>query len=300
MASQQIPQIPPENIIGEPTRKDVGPAVAFATGFIGKKFGDREPLFISWSDHLVKQIDKFQKILTVAEKQIQSGGSKIVFLGQKPRFPSVNLGYIHFGDKVLIIDGINIHSFVGFKYRPDKSLAARYFEDKKHSWNLGYFVTTPGYIKKSFKKFLPLVHDLTSEIISHLGEPNFDQIFLKLYNRMPQINFDQAILEQIDKADCSVIVEDIGWSDVGAWEALKEALEKEKSDNITNGRVFLENSKDNLIYNYEDKKLIVGIDLDDSLIINANDVLLVTKKSSVSKIKKLVESFQGTEHEKLT
>ena len=117
---------------------------------------------------------------------------------------------------------------------------------------------------------------------------------------MPIINFDNAILEQLQQKDVKVIVEDIGWSDVGAWESLKEALEINKSDNITNGKVYLKDSSDNLVYNYNDKKLIVGIDLEDMLIVNAQDVLLVTKKTSVSKIKTLVESFEGTEHEKLT
>ncbi len=297
---KQIKKIPKENIIGEPVRKDVGPAVAFAVGYIGKKFGPTEPVFISWSDHLVKKVDKFQKILSVAEKQINSGLSKIVLVGQKPRFPSVNLGYIHFGDTAQTIDGIGIHSFKGFKYRPDKDLATSYFNDKQHSWNLGYFVTTPKYITESFKEFLPLVHDLTLEILNHLQDANFDQTFARLYNRMPQINFDNTVLEQIDKDDCSVIVDDIGWSDVGAWEALKEALQENQKDNITSGRVRLENSQDNLIYNYEDGKLIVGIDLEDILIVNSEDVLLISKKSSVSKIKNIVEGFKGTEHEKLT
>ncbi len=300
IAAKQIKEIPPQNIIGEPTRKDVGPAVAFAAGYIGKKYGDSEPVFISWSDHLVKNIDKFQKILSVAENQVKSGSSKIVFVGQKPRFPSVNLGYIHFGDTIQTVEGIDIYSFEGFKYRPDKDLAMQYFNDNQHSWNLGYFVTTPKYITRSFKEFLPLVHDLTTKILNHLSEADFDEIFARLYNRMPQINFDHAVLEQIDKDDCSVIVDDIGWSDVGAWEALKEALQEDKEDNITSGRVKLENSKDNLIYNYEEGKLIVGIDLDDILIVNSDDVLLVSKKSSVSKIKNIVEGFQGTENENLT
>ncbi|MEX1052505.1 MAG: mannose-1-phosphate guanylyltransferase/mannose-6-phosphate isomerase, partial [Patescibacteria group bacterium] len=104
----------------------------------------------------------------------------------------------------------------------------------------------------------------------------------------------------LDSKDVSVIVEDIGWSDVGAWEALKEALETKKADNIINGEVMLKDSTDNLVYNYDSNKLIVGIDLNDMLVVNSGDVLLVTKKKSVSKIKSLVESFHGTEHEKLT
>ena len=95
-----------------------------------------------------------------------------------------------------------------------------------------------------------------------------------------------------------VILEDIGWSDVGAWEALKEALAKTEDENITHGKIMIEDSSDSLLFNYTNQ-LAVGIDLDAMLIINTEDVLLVCPKSSVPKIKKLVESLTGSPYEHL-
>ncbi len=117
---------------------------------------------------------------------------------------------------------------------------------------------------------------------------------------MPEISFDNAILEQLDADYAYVVMEDIGWTDVGAWESLKEALEKNKSDNIIKGNVHLKDSTDNLIYNYNNDALVVGVDVNELLIINTHDVLLISKKTSVSKIKKIVEGFKGTVNEKLT
>jgi mannose-1-phosphate guanylyltransferase len=117
---------------------------------------------------------------------------------------------------------------------------------------------------------------------------------------MPEISFDNAVLEQLDTSSAYVVIDDIGWSDVGAWEALKEALEERREDNITKGEVLLEDSQDSLVYNYEAGKLIVGIDLEDYLVVNTDDVLLVGKKTSVPKIKKVLQRFEGTDHEKLT
>ncbi|MBI2036421.1 hypothetical protein HYT17_02235 [Candidatus Microgenomates bacterium] len=96
-----------------------------------------------------------------------------------------------------------------------------------------------------------------------------------------------------------MIAADLGWSDIGAWEALKEALEVKSSENVARGKVLIEDSNDNLIFNYTDQ-LAVGIDLANLIIINTDDVLLVCHKNSVPKIKKLVESLTGTEHEHLT
>lgn len=300
LASRQIQDIPKENFLGEPVRRDVGPAVALVMGYLNKLYGQNEPVFISWSDHLVKQVKKFQIILSAAEKIIKEENDKIVFVGQKPRFASVNLGYIQYGEILKKINGVNLHKFVTFKYKPNEKTANKYFKDGKHCWNLGYFVTTPKFMLRAYKNLVPQIYRLIQKIMNDYGKKTFEKNLEKYYTQMPIIHLDNAILEQLNPHDAYVAVEDIGWSDVGAWEALKEALEKEKSDNITNGRVYLENSRDNLIFNYEDKKLIVGIDLDDYLIVNANDVLLVTKKSSVSKIKKLVESLKGSEYEELT
>ncbi len=117
---------------------------------------------------------------------------------------------------------------------------------------------------------------------------------------MPEINFDNAVLEQLDYSFAYVIIDDIGWSDVGAWEALKEALQKNKDDNITKGEVLLKDSVDNLIYCFNPKKLVVGVDLENFLVVDTKDVLLISKKTSVSKIKKLVESMTGNKYEKFT
>ena len=97
-----------------------------------------------------------------------------------------------------------------------------------------------------------------------------------------------------------VVSAELGWSDVGAWEALKEALEKTKTDNITQGDVILEDCEDNLIYNYDNDKLIVAIDLNDFLVVNTKDVLLVTKKTSIPKVKTVVRKLEKTKYEKLT
>ena len=80
---------------------------------------------------------------------------------------------------------------------------------------------------------------------------------------------------------------------------LKEALQLKTEENVINGKVYLDNVSDSLIYNYDEDKMIVGVDLDDLIIINTQDAILITKKNSMGKVKKIVESFPGTKHESL-
>lgn len=297
--AKQLPKIPKENIFGEPEKKDVGPSVAFMMGYLSKKF-PHEPVVILWSDHLVRHQTLFKKIILTSGELVRKEKEKMIFIGQKPRFASGNLGWIEYGGIVKKTNGVSFQSFIGFRYKPDKKLAEEFFSSSKYCWNLGYFVSTPHFVYSLFKRFSPQVHRLTEKIMDSLGKKEFKTMFAKYYKEMPEINFDNAILEQLDRGCAYVVIEDIGWSDVGAWEALKEALEKNKEDNITKGKVLLENSTDNLIYNYNDKKIIVGVDLNELLVVNTDDILLIAKKTSVSKIKKIVEGFKGTELEKLT
>jgi mannose-1-phosphate guanylyltransferase len=299
MVSEQLPFIPKENIIAEPTKRDVGPAVALVMGYLAKKFPN-ESVIILWSDHLVKKIDLFKKIIFSSSAIVEADKECMVFIGQKPRFASENLGWIETGTEVHTKNDISFRTFEGFKYRPTSEIAETYFKDHKYCWNLGYFVSTPAYVLSLFQRFSPAIHDVMTKIGDFKTFEEFSANVEKFYKDMPEISFDNAVIEQLDKKKAYVVVEDIGWSDVGAWEALKEALEQQREDNITKGRVLLEDSSDNLVYNYDDKKLIVGVNLKDILVVNTGDVVLVAQKSAVARIKKLVESFQGTENEHLT
>jgi mannose-1-phosphate guanylyltransferase len=298
IVSSQLPEIPQENIIAEPVKKDVGPAVAIVMGLLAQKHPD-EPVLILWSDHLVKKEKQFTAIIQASGRVIEKDPKRIIFIGQKPRFPSENLGWIETGD-IAETDTCEFKSFKGFKYKPDKKLAETYFEDDKYCWNLGYFVSSPQYIYDLFARFSPRIHRIAEDIVGAPTHDTFVALLEKNYPEMPEISFDNAVLEQLDTSSAYVVIDDIGWSDVGAWEALKEALEERREDNITKGEVLLEDSEDSLVYNYESGKLVVGIDLEDYLVVNTDDVLLVGKKTSVPKIKTVLQRFEGTVHEKLT
>lgn len=296
---KKIPQIPEGNLILEPEKKDVGPAIALVTSILYRLNPD-EPIAILWSDHLVKKEDLFKKIIKSAGSYIKKNPNKIVFITHKPRFPSVNLGYINFGSKIMNQNNFDYYEFLGLKYRPSKKIAKTFFNSKNYAWNLGYFVTTPRFIYNAYKKFSPNIFNNIENIVEHYDKADFDQVLKSDYGKSESISFDNAILEKLDKKDACVIVEDIGWSDIGSWEALKEALQINQNENITQGNIYLEKVSDCLIYNYEDKKLIVGVDLKDGIIINTPDVLLITTKHSMPKIKKIVESFKGTKNDHLT
>jgi mannose-1-phosphate guanylyltransferase len=298
LVSKQLDLLPPDHVIGEPMMRDVGPAVGLVTAILTKESPD-EPMVILWSDHLVKKEALFRSILQSAGKLVQKDPKKIIFVSQKPRFASENLGWIEYGKEVVNDHGISFHSFVDFQYRPDKTTAEKYFKSGHHAWNLGYFVTTPQFLWEQYKRFVPNVYEGLSRIRDAWRTDRYQDVLNSVYPTLEKIHFDNAILEKLDPSQALVVSENIEWSDIGAWEALKEALQEADDKNVTNGNVLLETTQDSLVYNYTDQ-MVVGIDLDEMLVVNTGDVVLVCKKSSVPKIKKFVESLSGTEHEHLT
>jgi mannose-1-phosphate guanylyltransferase len=298
LVSEQLPELDPGHVIGEPEVRDVGPAVGLMTAILALE-SPKEPMVILWSDHLVKKDQLFRSLLSVADKVVRKNPDKIVFISQKPRFASVNLGWISYGDKVFEQDNVPFHSFVDFQYRPDEKTAQQYFESGHHAWNLGYFVATPAFLWKQYEKFVPNLASEIKEIVKHRGTNAFETTLKQIYPRLEKISFDNAVLEKLNPSDAFVVSENIAWSDIGAWEALKEALEDSENKNVTQGKVMLTDVQDSLVYNYTDQ-LLTAIDLEGMLVVNTPDVVLVCKKTSVPKIKKFVESLQGTPHDHLT
>lgn len=295
---KQLPLMPASHVIGEPTMRDVGPAVGLVTAILSKT-DPKTPMVILWSDHLVKKDALFRKILRVAGSVIEEHPDRIVFVSQKARFASENLGWIEYGDRVETREDVGFHSFIDFQYRPDAATAKKYFESGHHAWNLGYFVTTPEFLFRQYEKFVPNLYDSLLRIQKAYGTDAYENVLNEVYPTLEKISFDNAILEKLEKKDAYVVSDNIEWSDIGAWEALKEALEDSEDKNVTQGNVMLESTTDSLVYNFG-KQLVVGIDVAEMLVINTDDVLLVCNKKSVPKVKKFVERLAGTEHEELT
>lgn len=291
---RQLPQIPNGNIIGEPISKDVGPSVGLMMAVLYKR-NPKEPIIIQWSDHLIREDTLFKKIIKVSSKIIRENGNKIIFISQKPRFASQNLGWIEYGKTVKTLEGSNFYAFEGFKYRPSLEVANQYLKSGKFAWNVGYFVTTPSFLWKQFEIFQPEMFQIMREIYKTVDKPNFSRVVKKLYTKFPKISFDNAILEHIKKEDAFVVTEDLGWSDVGAWEALKEALQTSPDQNVIKGKVLLTDCRDSLVYNYTNQ-MVVTIDIEGFLVVNTQDVILICHKNSVPKIKKLVENLAETEN----
>lgn len=296
---EQLSMIPRENFIFEPAMRDVGPALGLMAAILEKRFGGDEPVAILWSDHMVKQEALFRKILLMAGEKVREKEGEFVFITQKPRFANQNMGWIEVGEKLEDKGSIHIYEFLQLRYRPKLEEAEAFFRNKNYVWNLGYFVTSPKFLTSLFREHTHDMFEQIQIIADSFGTEDYEERLKRIYPTLEKISFDDAILTKLANNDVLVFSADLGWSDIGAWESLKEALTDSEHQNVTKGEVVLEDCRDSIIFN-EGKQLIVGIDLDGYVAINTDDVILICPKNAVPKIKKVVEKLAGTNRGHLT
>lgn len=295
IVSSQLPSLEKKQIIGEPSMRDIGPAVGYVMAILAKQ-DPWAPVAILWSDHLMKQVDTFQEILDLGCEYVSKHHEVFLLIGQKPRFASQNLGWIESGEVIETVKDYKIHEFRSWHYRPDIERARRYFKNKKFSWNPGYFIVTPQFVLNLYQKHVPSIYEGLKKLQDSYGTSRHQKQMEEIYPKFEKVSFDNAIMEKINPDQAVVVSADLGWSDIGAWEALKEVLQKRKGESIKKGKVVLRNTKDSIVYNFTDQ-LVTTIDLEKMVVVVTDDVILICPQDSVPEIKKQLREFKGTDYE---
>lgn len=268
------------NVLSEPLSKNTAPAIALATKFIQQKNkGENDPvILIVPSDHLIENNEKFIETVKKGEKLAKEG--YIVTFGIEPSYPETGYGYINILNTPLL-DGFKVKEFVE---KPDSETAQKYIDAKTYFWNSGIFMFKASTMIEEIKK-------LTPEIFEVMEEFNFldsDQIEYNLFNKMPSISIDYAIMEKSDKI--ALIKLESDWNDLGSWQSIYDVSKKDKSNNVMIGHVLDENSKNSLVY--ASSKLVATIGLEDIVLIETEDAILACKKDNTQDVKKIFDTLK--------
>lgn len=273
---EQIPQVKEENIINEPVRRNLGPAVCLAVSELAKQ-GHTGPMAILWADHLMDRPDEFIRALLAGRDLIKEKSDRFVFLGERPRFSNNNLGWMKIGKRLGTVSETNYYEFAGWKYKPSSEECNKLFRSNRAYWNPGYFITSINFLSNLYKELAPQIYD-------RVANDNYEEA--------EAIHFDRAIIEKVDLSKAVVIKTYMGWSDPGTLYALKEALQKSQEANVVSGEVSLLDVSDSLVYNLEKGKLITAIGLSGMVIVNTRDALVVVPRDEVVRVTELVKKLK--------
>lgn len=293
----QAPDLPLENIIIEPEMRDTTAAVGFAAAVLDKKFGNPIVASLWAADHLVRNDDVFIKALKHAYEYVKET-SKMVSVDVKPTYPNVHVGYIQVGKMIKKLDGLAIFEYVRQIEKPDLKLAKKLTSSWEYLWHAGYKVWHAKQMLALYQKFTPQIYQGLAKIQNAWGGDFQDEIIRKVYPKFKKISVDFAIFEKIDPNEMVVISADLGWSDIGAWNVLKEELAENHKDNVISGEVFDIGSQDCLIYATCENKVVATLGLDGLIVVDTPDGLLVSSKDRISEIKKIIEKLKVAKKEK--
>lgn len=263
------------HIIVEPVGRNTAPAIALAQIYCKDKLkcNDDEVLFISPSDHLIKPIEDFQKLIMQAEQTAKLGS--IVTLGIKPTKPETGYGYIEAaGNK----ENKSV-KVLSFKEKPDIKTAEKYLKAGNYFWNSGMFMFSIKTMQEEFKTFVPKIVEIEDKGYEYTVD-NFMQ--------MPDISIDYAVAEKSQKM-MMMPMQDIYWNDIGSFDAIAEVLSDE-NNNAFLGDTLTDNCTNTMII--AEDRLVAGIDLNNLVIVDTPDALLVAQKGQSQKVKDVVSKLK--------
>lgn len=237
----------------EPIGRNTAPAIALACLFLDKN----EMVLVTPSDHLIKDETSYKKV--VARAQELAGQNYLVTFGIKPTFAEIGFGYIE-------SDGENVKAF---HEKPNVEKATEYLNAGNYYWNSGMFCFKVGVFLEELKKYSPQIYDKSLEAYKNAKQDNMIRIVYEDMLNIPIDSIDYAVMEKSNRV--KVVASDISWSDVGSFDALCEELPNDANNNLIIS-----------------EKPVHTIDIKDSIIVDTNDVLLVSKKGSTQKIKEIV------------
>lgn len=279
----QAPQLPLENFIVEPAGRDTAPAVGLGAIHVRHRHPDAVMAVLT-ADHYIADEATFRRVLGVACQAASQGG--IVTLGIKPGFPSTGFGYIERGPLAQTVDGVEVYALKQFREKPDEQTAAGYVASGEFSWNSGMFIWQASRVLAEFARHAPDTHDALAAIAAEIGQPAYQERLSAVWPTVRKTSVDYALMEHV-RQDVFVIPVEMGWNDIGNFDALYDILTADEQGNVVHGRrPAAIDSSGTLVFS---DRLVATIGLEDVVIVDTDDALLVCRRDRAQDIKQIVE-----------
>lgn len=301
----------PYRSLYEPMGRNTAPAIALAAAYLSRN-GEDPVMVVLPADHIIKEEVQFRAHLETAIHAARNG--KLVTFGIQPSRPDTGFGYIkirglrtegrglnenpaHGSTQSSVLDTQScIYDVERFTEKPDLATAERFLAEGGYFWNSGMFVWRASVILSEIKRYLPEVDRVLTEILKEakLGG-DFQQAVGGRFANMPSISIDYGVLEKSDSV--SLIPCDIGWNDVGSWQAVYDISPKDADGNALQGNVIAVGCRNTLIR--AERRLVAAIGVEDICVVETADAILISKSDQTQRVREVVDVLQqkgATEH----
>jgi len=291
IVKKQLPGISVENILGEPSKKNTAPCVAY----VSFKLLQKDPnanLVVAPADHIVLEPDEFIKTSKKALGFV-SHINAFVTLGIKPNQPNTGYGYIQHDTVAAAPDVYKVKTFTE---KPNLELAKTFIASGDFLWNAGIFIWKVKNIITAFEKYLPEMYEIFALEKEKFNTKEEEAAIEEIYPQCTNISIDFGIMEKADNV--YVIPASFGWSDLGAWNSAWENMEKDYLGNAVAGKNVMIVDATKCMVHTQDNKLVVLQGLDDFIVVDTKDVLLICRKEKEQEIKDFVSEVKRNKGDK--
>ena len=286
LLKQQLPKIPPQNVVIEPDRRGTSSAVALALLVMKQHLPDDAIVLSLHADSLIREKDKFDETVQAWVDGIRQT-ERIVSLGIRPTYPSTGFGYINVGQKLADVAGFDVFETIRFVEKPNESTAKNYVDSGSYLWNTGMFGGCLRVLEAEMRQHMPAWMDKLDDAVADLAAGDTDganRHYLALENDA----IDYSLMEKSSKL--AVIPASFSWADIGSWADLHDVLEHDADGNLFEGEYVDIDSKDCFVYSPD--QLVATIGLSNLVIINTPDAVLICPKDRSQDVKKVVEKLK--------
>ena len=285
---EQLPALPPENILAEPIGRNTAPCITYAA--IKLLAQDPDALMVVLpADHVIRNVRAFHETLRVAIEKAQEPGA-LVTIGIKPTYPATGYGYIQFeGSAEHLFEELRPYRVRTFAEKPDLATAERFLDSGDFLWNSGMFIWRADSILNEVQRYLPDLYEAFEPLRQAVGTPDEPRLVEQTYQTCPSISIDYGVMERSQNA--WVVPGNFEWSDVGDWRAVYDLSPKDQLGNALKGQVIVRDASRN--YVDTEKRLVVLIGIHDTAVIDTDDALLICNLDSTQQVKNVVEYLQA-------
>jgi mannose-1-phosphate guanylyltransferase len=287
----QLPQVPVENIIAEPEKKDT--AMAMLVGALYAKSKDPEAIVMNGaSDHVIEDEKEFVHVMEGAI-EVATERKYLITVGITPTRPDTAFGYIKIGEQLKKVNrSLAVFKVDSFTEKPNAATAQAFLSTGKYFWNANMYVWAADSLQEAFQNYMPEMYELTKNL-PEMNPDAFHAALPAIYSAAQSISIDYAISE---KANNLVLIPgDFGWNDVGDWKVVYDLGKKDLAGNVITGdgevaHTLTISAQNNLIH--AGKRLIALVGVDDLIVVDTDEILLVVPKSRSQDVKKIVERLK--------
>lgn len=288
LVTEQLPELPKQNILTEPARKNTAPCIAYASYKI-HQLNPNAITIVAPSDHLIKKEDTFTKAVKSCFKKAESENC-LITLGIKPTRPDTGYGYIQFKESDLSEKDKRMYKVKTFTEKPDHEMAKFFIESGDFLWNSGIFIWSTKSIISSMEKHDAELSNVFKEGIDVYNTKDEKAFVSKAYITCKNISIDYSVMEKATNVYVRSSI--IGWSDLGTWGSLYTHISKDKKNNAVVGKNVINYDSKNCIVHVPKEKLVVIQGLEDYIVVESENTLMICKKQDEQQIRNFVNDVK--------